>query len=536
MKELSKKILFSISYTFGLLIFTLFFLLVTVQYKVINLSPVIPFINKILISKKIINQNMELSRTNIFFERENKKIKINSKLIINNPSFDNWTLDLVNYLSINLDLSKHEEEFISFRLSSLSNIFEKKKIIEKFYFTGNLIMFEDSYKTSLTGEVENLPLSLVKILWPENLGKGAREWTVRSLHNGLIKRLDIKSDFLISKEGYFESKPFLDLDFTFINIDAFYLKDLPPITGTEGVGHLDFDTFHIILDRGIVKLDDNNFITLDSGRFDVFEIRKKHGPAQVKINASANTGYFFQLLSEHKKIKKLIYLDDEILNGDGVLDLKFNFPLKKDLRFLDAEILLNLVSKELKIYNMDKTESIIGESVNLKLSNHKSKKGYFYGNIKTNKLKILQLPIFAQILDISLPSLSNIGDGGRDISFSQSLVDLELSYQNISIIEAVIKPESNLPVVGNSLGISLSGNYIFETKYTDFSGTIVPVSWINNLPSNVPILGELFSGSKEGEGLIGIKFRILKENESDLRIEANPLSVLVPGIFQRIFD
>ena len=104
MKELSKKILFSISYTFGLLIFTLFFLLVTVQYKVINLSPVIPFINKILISKKIINQNMELSRTNIFFERENKKIKINSKLIINNPSFDNWTLDLVNYLSINLDL------------------------------------------------------------------------------------------------------------------------------------------------------------------------------------------------------------------------------------------------------------------------------------------------------------------------------------------------------------------------------------------------------------------------------------------------
>ena len=135
-----------------------------------------------------------------------------------------------------------------------------------------------------------------------------------------------------------------------------------------------------------------------------------------------------------------------------------------------------------------------------------------------------------------MPSLSNISDGGRDISFSQSLIDFELSYKNIKILEAVIKPESNLPVVGNSLGISLSGNYVFENKYADFSGTIVPVSWINNLPSNVPILGELFSGSKEGEGLFGVKFSVLKENENDLKIEANPLSVLTPGIFQRIFD
>ena len=61
-------------------------------------------------------------------------------------------------------------------------------------------------------------------------------------------------------------------------------------------------------------------------------------------------------------------------------------------------------------------------------------------------------------------------------------------------------------------------------------------SWINNLPSNDPILRQLFSGSKEGEGLFGVKFSVLKENENDLKIEANPLSVLTPGIFQRIFD
>ncbi|MEC7735596.1 MAG: hypothetical protein VX847_05640 [Pseudomonadota bacterium] len=536
MKELSKKILISISYAFSFLIFAIFFLLVNLQFKEINLSPVTPIINKILISNKIINQNMKLNGINIFFERNDKRLKIDSSLMIHDPSFDKWVLGLDNYLAINLNLSKHEEDFITFKISNLIDLSQEKEIIKKFNLYGNLIIFEDFYKILLTGEAENLPLSLVKVLWPENLGKGAREWTVKSLYNGSIKRLDIKSDFLISKDGYLKGKPILDFNFTFINIDTFYLKDLPPITETEGIAHLDFDSFHIILDRGIIKLDDKSIVKLDTGRFDAFEIRKKHGPAQVKIKSIANTGYFFKLLSEHKKIKKLLYLDEKILNGDGALDLQFNFPLKKDLRFSETKTILSLTSKELKIYNMNKEESVFSESVFLKLSNHKDKKGYFSGNIKADQLKILQLPIFAQILDISLPSLSNISDGGRDISFSQSLIDFELSYKNIKILEAVIKPESNLPVVGNSLGISLSGNYVFENKYADFSGTIVPVSWINNLPSNVPILGELFSGSKEGEGLFGVKFSVLKENENDLKIEANPLSVLTPGIFQRIFD
>ena len=82
----------------------------------------------------------------------------------------------------------------------------------------------------------------------------------------------------------------------------------------------------------------------------------------------------------------------------------------------------------------------------------------------------------------------------------------------------------------------MSGGYIFEKSKIDFNGTVVPISWLNNLPSNVPLLGELFSGSKDGEGLIGIKFRIYNEDEGEVKIETNPLSVLTPGFLQRIFD
>ena len=143
---------------------------------------------------------------------------------------------------------------------------------------------------------------------------------------------------------------------------------------------------------------------------------------------------------------------------------------------------------------------------------------------------------FAQILDVSIPGLSNISDGGRDITFGNSSFNIQLSNKGINIIDGILKPESNLPVVGNSLGLSISGDYNFDKREIDFNGTVVPVSWLNNLPSNVPLCGELFSGSKDGEGLIGIKFRIYNEDGREIKIETNPLSVLTPGFLQRIFD
>ena len=70
---------------------------------------------------------MRLNRISISFERKSNKLKINSNLIILEPSFDKRMLGLTNYLAINLDLSKHEEDFITFK------IFEK---ITKTYFVG----------------------------------------------------------------------------------------------------------------------------------------------------------------------------------------------------------------------------------------------------------------------------------------------------------------------------------------------------------------------------------------------------------------
>jgi len=45
----------------------------------------------------------------------------------------------------------------------------------------------------------------------------------------------------------------------------------------------------------------------------------------------------------------------------------------------------------------------------------------------------------------------------------------------------------------------------------------------------------IFKGDNEGEGLIGIKYKIYEDEDGLIKIQSNPLSILAPGILQRVF-
>ena len=417
-----------------------------------------------------------------------------------------------------------------------SNEQKKDNRINQFNFYGSLNTLKSSNILEIKGSAKDLPLSFIKALWPENLGKGARAWTNRSLFNGIISDLEFNSKFVFKKDGRLLFDPVINLDFDFNDIEVHYLKNMPPMTDTLGKAHLDFQMFNINLLDGRIDLEEGSRIYINNGKFNAFDIKKRHGPGQIIIDSSSNVGDFFNLLSKHNYISKLIKLGRNNLSGESNLMLQFDFPLKNSIKFSETKTNINLNIEEITIYNKEKKPSIISDSSTLILDYNIDEASFFKGTIETKSLKILELPIFAQILDVSIPGLSNISDGGRDITFASSTFNVQLSNKGINIIDGILKPESNLPVVGNSLGLSLAGMYIFGINEIEFNGTVVPVSWLNNLPSNVPILGELFSGSKDGEGLIGIKFRIYNEDGGKVIIETNPLSVLTPGFLQRVFD
>ena len=535
MNKVIKYLLSIISKIFSFSIFSFIFLLLFLQFGTLNLQFLDPIIKSNFADKYLTKIDFVNNDINLKFDKNNNDFvfAVNSRLK-NKPNVAEWSLLLDTEIRIKVLLSNLEKNKVAFKL--LSSKQKKDNRISHFNFYGSLNSLRNSDILEINGFAKDLPLSFIKALWPDNLGKGARAWTNRSLFKGIISDLEFNSKFVFKKDGKLLFDPVINLDFDFNDIETYYLMGMPPITDTIGKGHLDFNEFNINLFDGRIDLKDGSRIYINNGRFNAFDIKKRHGPGQVIIDASSNLGDFFNLLSNHNYISQLIKLDKNNLSGDSNLILQFDFPLKNSIRFSETKTNINLNVEEITIYNKEKNPSIISDSSILILDYNIDEASFFKGTIETKSLKILELPIFAQILDVSIPGLSNISDGGRDITFASSNFNVQLSNSGISIIDGILKPESNLPVVGNSLGLSLSGGYIFDKSKIDFNGTVVPISWLNNLPSNVPLLGELFSGSKDGEGLIGIKFRIYNEDEGEIIIETNPLSVLTPGFLQRIFD
>ena len=535
MTKILKYLFLMISKVFSFAIFSVIFLLLFLQFETLNLQSLNPIIKTIYVEKHLKRTDFDINYINLKFDKNNNELIFTIDSALKNKiNTTEWMLFIRSELKINVLINILEKKIFTFTVSSIEK--KEDEAISDFNFYGSLNSLKNTNMIEIKGSAKDLPLIFVKDLWPENLGKGARAWTNRSLFEGIISNLEFDSEFVLKKNGELLHEPVINLDFNFNDINTYYLKGMPPMTDTLGTGHLDFNKFRINLIDGRINLDDGTRIYINNGKFNAFDIKQRHGPGQILIDASSNVGDFFNLLSKHGYISKLVKLNRDNLFGESKLKLQFDFPLKNSVKFSETKTNINLEVGELKIYNKNKNVSIIGDSALLILDYDINEARFFKGSIKTKSIKILELPVFAQILDVSIPGLSNISDGGRDITFGTSNFDVELSNQGINIFDGILKPESNLPVVGNSLGLSISGKYFFDEKLIDFNGTVVPVSWLNNLPSNVPILGELFSGSKDGEGLIGIKFRIYSENGDEVKIETNPLSVLTPGFLQRIFD
>jgi hypothetical protein len=65
-------------------------------------------------------------------------------------------------------------------------------------------------------------------------------------------------------------------------------------------------------------------------------------------------------------------------------------------------------------------------------------------------------------------------------------------------------------------------------------GSLVPACGVNSVLSNIPLLGDIIA-SKKGEGILSATYSATGNMEQP-NISTNPLSMLAPGIFRRIFE
>ncbi|WP_409518548.1 hypothetical protein [Methylobacterium sp. PvR107] len=118
------------------------------------------------------------------------------------------------------------------------------------------------------------------------------------------------------------------------------------------------------------------------------------------------------------------------------------------------------------------------------------------------------------------------GRGAGDVTFDRMRANFVRTGTRVAFSDAAI---SNA-----AMGFTLSGWLDTGQERTLIDGTFVPLYGLNNVASQLPLLGPLLGGG-HNEGLFAVNFRVSGKLASP-DVSVNPLSAIAPGFLRKLFS
>ena len=150
----------------------------------------------------------------------------------------------------------------------------------------------------------------------------------------------------------------------------------------------------------------------------------------------------------------------------------------------------------------------------------------FAGTLTIRDFKIENQPFFARLF--SAGSLGGLLDLMRGSGIVIDKLEMPFSAANdvVNIRDA--------HAAGPSVGLSGDGYIDRRNSTIDLKGAVAPLYGINSVLGAIPLVGNVLV-SKQGEGIVGVTYEA-SGSLDEPKISVNPLSMLTPGIFRRIFE
>ena len=79
---------------------------------------------------------------------------------------------------------------------------------------------------------------------------------------------------------------------------------------------------------------------------------------------------------------------------------------------------------------------------------------------------------------------------------------------------------------------TMDGQIDFLREDVRLRGTFVPACALNNMPTQIPVLGYFLGGPKEG--LLGVTYEVVGP-PGGMVLRVNPMSVVAPGFLRKLF-
>ena len=114
----------------------------------------------------------------------------------------------------------------------------------------------------------------------------------------------------------------------------------------------------------------------------------------------------------------------------------------------------------------------------------------------------------------------------QDVPFTKMTASFVRTPGRLDVKEAVMW--------GPEIGGSISGMLDYVRDRVDLTGTFVPAYSLNNMFSQVPVLGPLLGGGRN-EGLFAVRYNI-NGRASAPNLSINPLTVIAPGFLRKLID
>jgi hypothetical protein len=150
----------------------------------------------------------------------------------------------------------------------------------------------------------------------------------------------------------------------------------------------------------------------------------------------------------------------------------------------------------------------------------------YLGTATITDFKIVNQPFLTRLFSAgSLMGIVNLM-GGQGIDFEKATIPFASRNGIVNIRDARAS--------SGAIGMTADGYLDRPKTQLALTGSLVPIFGVNSILGAIPLLGDLLV-SKKGEGVFGMTYTA--EGAADEpKISVNPLSMLTPGIFRRIFE
>ena len=365
-----------------------------------------------------------------------------------------------------------------------------------------------------------------------------------------------KNIILISPLSY-KKKPETKAE---INLDASYITDekiiIKSFLYSEKKNKIEIKKLFLNKDFKITRVDELNLKYFDQDFIEnqIKVSRDKNNVYEI-IGSKLNANNLIENLINNKKENSKIFdstfnfttkIDEVFLNKEYVIeDLRGNIDLENN-EITNAELVAFFSKNEklkftIKTNGLEKVTTLFLDQAEPIVKRFKFIKGYSGGsldffssrkgnksfsNLKIYNFRLKELPILTKLL--TLASLQGIADilSGEGITFDE----FEMNFENQNRLTTI----NEMYAIGPAISILMEG-YVEKNELISLKGSLVPATTLNNVIGNLPVLGKILVGSKTGEGVFGVSFKI-KGPPGRLETSVNPIKTLTPRFITRTLE